>query len=221
MLRVKICGIKHVEDALLAADQGADAIGFIFYAKSPRYVLPEQASQISKQLPLHISRVGVFVNPEESELSAIQSIVKLDAIQIHGLPVEKNIVSLNGSAFILAIGVSDSPLREKIKQFSQSFDALSCDTHHPNLYGGTGKPFIWKMVKNLNDKYRIILAGGLNPENVVRAVDVASPYAVDINSGIEAYPGKKDPAKLEQIFQKLRKYRIDWKPEREQLFPLA
>ena len=163
----------------------------------------------------------MFVNPEESELSAIRSIVKLDAIQIHGLPVQKKFASLNGSAFILAIGVSDSHPSEKIARFSQFFDALSCDTHHPNLYGGTGKSFDWKTVKHLNNKYRVILAGGLSPENVARAVEIASPYAVDINSGIEAYPGKKDPAKLKQIFQKLRKYRIDWKPEREQLFPLA
>ena len=221
MLRVKICGIRHVEDALLAAEQGADAIGFIFYAKSPRYVTPEQANKISKQLPAHISRVGVFVNPEESELSAIRSIVKLDAIQIHGLLVEKKFASLKGSALILAIAVSDSLLKDKIDQLGRLSDAVLCDTHHPNLYGGTGKPFDWKTVKHLNNKYRVILAGGLSPENVARAVEIASPYAVDINSGIEAYPGKKDPAKLKQIFQKLRKYRIDWKPEREQLFPLA
>lgn len=221
MLRVKICGIQHVEDALLAAEQGADAIGFIFYAKSPRYVTPEQANQISAQLPPHVSRVGVFVNPEESELRAIQSEVKLDAIQIHGLPTVKKYRALNGSAFILAIAVSEISIQENLESYRQHSDAILCDTHHPNLFGGTGKSFDWKIAKDLTSKYRIIIAGGLNPENVARAVDAVNPYAVDINSGVEAYPGKKDPIKIKQIFKKLRKYRIDWKQEREPLFPLA
>jgi phosphoribosylanthranilate isomerase len=221
MLRVKICGIKHIEDALLAADQGADAIGFIFYAKSPRYVTPEQANQISAQLPRHVSRVGVLVNPEESELSAIQSMVKLDAIQIHGLPPGKKLGNFNGPALILAIVVSEVPPNKKSELFRHPADAILCDTYNPNLYGGTGKSFDWKIVEDLTNNFRIILAGGLKPENIVRAVDIAKPYAVDLNSGVEAYPGKKDSTKLKQIFKKLRKYRIDWKPERERLFPLA
>ncbi len=221
MLRVKICGITRAEDALMAAELGADGIGFVFFDKSPRYVSPEAAAEISLSLPPHVAQVGVFVDPAPSQVSAIMSTVCLHAVQLHGLHRGECIKGFSRTPVILALAVGDSSVNPQISTYGNSVAATLLDTFHTELYGGTGVTFNWHYAAMAAKSARIILAGGLRPENVCRAVETVKPYGVDVSSGVEHRPGIKDTAKLKAFFSNLRKYRRDWKPERKPLFQLA
>ena len=221
MLRVKICGITQLDDALLACDLGADAIGFIFYEKSPRWITMEQAAVISEQLPEHVARVGVFVNTPRDGISTHVEQVKLNAMQFHGDYLLSEIEQFDTEQVIAVARVSDTFCATELEKFRNRVAAILLDTHKKGLYGGTGATFDWQAAIEAKVYNRIILAGGLKPDNIRQAVETIAPYAVDVSSGIEARPGKKDHKQLKQLFQNLKEYRYDWKPDPSRRFPLA
>jgi phosphoribosylanthranilate isomerase len=221
MLRVKICGITRLEDALLAAQLGADAVGFVFFEKSPRFISPKVVAEIALQLPAHVARVGVFVDPQPSfTLEAVEA-VGLDAIQLHGISDPQKLTAFEKRPLILAIAVKDQMILQTVVELAPLVDALLLDTYHPALPGGTGKTFNWELAAPVAEQFHIILAGGLTPGNVSAAVKTVRPYAVDVSSGVEVAPGIKDPEKLTLFFKNLREYRRGWKPQKDRLFPLA
>lgn len=202
MVKVKVCGITNLEDARLACGFGADALGFIFYKKSPRCVSSVAAKSIIDSLPPFVGTVGVFVNALLSEINQILKTVPIKLIQLHGdeswdycrqipLPVLKVFRVKNG--FDLSI----------IKKYKTSGFLL--DTYHDQSYGGTGKTFNWNIAKEAKKYGPIVVSGGLNSRNVRETVEFVHPYAVDVCSGVEAEPGKKDSEKLKAFFQEVRK----------------
>lgn len=191
MVRVKICGITNLEDALFSVESGADAVGFVFYPKSKRYISPEDARRISVELPPFVFRVGVFVNEEPEKILNVASYVQLNAVQLHG---EESIELCRKIAerilVIKAVGISNERDIERALNYRE-FPVL-LDTKTPE-YGGSGKTFDWSLILPYRDQFRyLVLSGGLNPENVRSAIDVVRPFAVDVSSGVEAFPGKKD-----------------------------
>jgi phosphoribosylanthranilate isomerase len=202
--RVKICGITRLEDARLAIELGAHALGFNFYEKSSRCLAPAEAWKILRKLPALVATVGVFVNWDSASIIALAKSLRLSAVQLHG----------DESATITAECARHFPVikafRTKSKfQFTQfrahnaaaSFllDAATSETKAKN-YGGTGRLADWKIAKRVAEKYPILLAGGLTPENIAEAILTVRPYAVDVASGVESTLGKKDPAKLRAFF---------------------
>jgi len=202
MLRIKICGITNLDDALLAAELGADALGFIFYAKSPRNVAPEAAREIIRQLPPFVAAVGVVVNEEAPVVKDLAARAGLDWVQLHGQESPEYCRSL-GLKVIKGFRIKDQDSLDLLGAYQGAARALLLDTYKKGQVGGTGASFDWELAREAKKFGRIILAGGLRPENVARAIEVADPDAVDTASGTEAAPGKKDPAKLRAFFKAL------------------
>lgn len=200
MVRIKICGITNLEDALLAAGLGAHALGFIFYPKSPRYVTPEAARQIIAQLPPFVAAVGVFVDEEASRVRELAAKVRLDWVQLHGQESPEYCRHM-GRKVIKGFRIRDESSLQELEPFQSGVQALLLDTYKPGQVGGTGESFDWPLAREAKKFGRIILAGGLTPDNVAQAIKVAGPDAVDTASGTEAAPGKKDPAKLKAFFK--------------------
>jgi phosphoribosylanthranilate isomerase len=200
--RIKICGITSVEDALAAARLGADAIGLVFYPPSPRYVEVEQAAEIAAALPPFVTTVGLFVNADEQTIADVISRVRIDLIQFHGNEC-KDYCGLHQRPYIKAVRMSDDvDLDNQLNDFSQA-RGLLLDTYKAGVPGGTGEQFNWDRVPaHLADK--IILAGGLTPENVKDAVAQVHPYAVDVSGGVESAPGKKDTEKMARFIEAVR-----------------
>jgi phosphoribosylanthranilate isomerase len=191
---VKICGITNSEDAIAAAKTGADALGFVFYDKSPRHVAIEAAAAAIRVLPPHIVKVGVFVNPEEELVLRAIGECGLNLLQFHGEETPEFCVQF-GLMSMKAFRVRDA---ESLKTLpSYGTDAWLLDAYSPAGRGGTGERFDWALAKQAGKLGRpIFLAGGLTPENVADAVQLAQPYGVDVSSGVEAAPGKKDHSKV-------------------------
>ena len=200
MVRIKICGITNLEDALLAAELGADALGFIFYAKSPRKVAPEVARSIIAQLPPFVAAVGVFVDEAAAVVEEVAARVGLDWVQLHGQESPDYCRNL-GRKVIKVFRIQDGDSLRLLADYQGAAQALLLDTYKKGQVGGTGEIFDWHLAREAKKFGRIILAGGLNPENVAQAIEVAGPDAVDTASGTEAAPGKKDPAKLRAFFK--------------------
>jgi phosphoribosylanthranilate isomerase len=200
-IRAKICGITRVEDALSAVAHGADAIGLVFYASSPRAVSIEQAVQIVNQIPAFVSVVGLFVNAEENFIRNVVSNVALDLLQFHGDETPEECARY-GLPFIKAIRVkSDTNLVQCAKDYSAS-RALLLDTYTEGVAGGTGQAFDWGLIpSNLNKP--VVLAGGLTAENVASAIYQVKPYAVDVSGGVEVSKGIKDAAKIAAFMQQV------------------
>jgi phosphoribosylanthranilate isomerase len=203
MVRVKICGVSTIEDALLAIELGADAIGLNFYDQSPRCISPFTAGNITRQLPPFVSPVGVFVNWEAAPVIALAAALRLSAVQLHGdespklaAEIAKKIPVIK--AFRLAEGTA-LPAFSKYQQAS----AFLLDAAAEGQFGGTGRQTDWHRAQSAGKSNRIILAGGLTPENVAEAIRVVGPYAVDVASGVESKPGKKDPGKLRAFFSEV------------------
>jgi phosphoribosylanthranilate isomerase len=192
--KVKICGITNVEDALSAADAGADALGFMFYAPSPRCTTHESAAGIIRELPLFLARVGVFVDPTEDEVRRAISECGIDTLQFHG-EESPEFCRRFGLKVIKAFRVRDAASLEAAQVFPTETWLL--DSFVAGKLGGTGERFNWKLAAEAAGRHRsVLLAGGLTPENVGEAVGQVRPYGVDVSSGVEAAPGKKDPAKV-------------------------
>ena len=193
MVRVKICGITTVDDAQLAVQCGADAIGLNFHPPSPRYVDLTEAEKIREIVPLGVCCVGVFVSLTRSVVQETVSRLRLDAIQFHGDEKEEELQGW-GRKVIRAFRLRGTEVSPQI--LACKADYLLIDAYQEGIYGGTGRVLAWDTIGGL-PRNRLILAGGLTAENVAQAVKVVRPFAVDVASGVEASPGKKDPHKLE------------------------
>ncbi len=192
--RVKICGITRVEDAVSAVNAGADAIGLVFYAQSPRCVTAEQAQEIVAAIPPFVSVVGLFVNATKTEIEAVLSKVRLDILQFHGDESAHDCEQIK-MPYYKAIRVKpDTNLLQYEVEFS-SAKALLLDAHSDVAFGGTGLTFDWSLIpKNLSKP--VVLAGGLTADNVASAIQQVQPYAVDVSGGVEMAKGIKDAAKI-------------------------
>ncbi|MCX8038271.1 MAG: phosphoribosylanthranilate isomerase [Candidatus Sumerlaeia bacterium] len=208
MTRIKICGLTNVDDALHAARCGANLLGFIF-ADSPRRVSIEQARDIVAAIRnagfAHILPVGVFVNAPPGDVIGTCLDADLGAAQLHGdeTPDQCRVIAHAGIAVIKSFRVRDRASLEPVIHYDCA-DYILCDTYDPRRAGGTGRAFDHSLVAGLSATYRLILAGGLTPENVADAIAMARPWAVDVSSGVEASPGKKDPAKVEAFIRNVR-----------------
>jgi len=202
MLKIKICGITNLDDALAAADAGADALGFNFYKKSPRYIEPEKATEIIAQLPPFMMPVGVFVNEREDRIREIQHKTCIQAIQLHG-DESPEFCQRFENRVIKAFQVKD---KESLKVMAHyRVGAFLLDSYHEGLRGGTGTTFDWHLAVVAKTFGKIILAGGLTPENVAEAVKLVQPYAVDVAGGVEKEKGIKDHAKLKKFITEVRR----------------
>jgi phosphoribosylanthranilate isomerase len=192
--RVKICGITRVEDARAAAQLGADAIGLVFYARSPRYVRVDQARAISAAVPPFVTAVGLFVDPAREEVESVLRGCLINLLQFHGDEAPDFCGSF-GLPYIKAARVRpDTDLVQYLSPYHEAQGWL-LDAYHDRLYGGSGESFDWKLIPR--DLARpVILSGGLTPENVGAAVRQVRPWAVDVSSGVEAAKGVKDAAKI-------------------------
>ena len=194
MTKVKICGFTNAENAQQAALTGIDAIGLNFYAKSPRHVNIDSAREIVAALPPFVNKVGLFVNANPSLIDEVLCEVALDTLQFHGDESPSDCAQYE-MPFIKAIRVSpEVDLIKTANEYSQA-GALLLDTYQSDFYGGSGKSFDWSLAKIELD-LPIILAGGLTPDNVSAAIDIAQPYAVDVSSGVESAKGLKDIDKI-------------------------
>jgi phosphoribosylanthranilate isomerase len=203
MVRIKICGITNLEDAMLAAELGADALGFIFYPQSPRKVAPEAARQIIAQLPPFVTSVGVFVDEAAAVVKELAARAGLDWIQVHGQESPEYCRNL-GRRVIKGFRIKDAGALAELEPFRGAVQAFLLDAYKTGQVGGTGEIFDWRLAREAKKYGQIILAGGLTPENVAQAIAAAQPQAVDTASGTEAAPGKKDPAKLKAFFRAVR-----------------
>jgi phosphoribosylanthranilate isomerase len=195
-VKVKICGITNWTDARRAVEAGAQFLGFNFYRPSPRYIQPTAARRIIRRLPDGIAAVGVFVNEPEANMLTLARRVGLDYLQLHGDESPEQVARLKRKIPVIkAIRVRDSFRRKQLNSFGRA-SAILLDGFDARRHGGTGKTFNWTLARGSNGSRRIFLAGGLTPENVAEAIRVARPYAVDVCSGIEARPGRKNPARI-------------------------
>lgn len=202
IVRSKICGITRVEDALIAAESGADAIGLVFYAKSPRAVTLQQAREIIAALPPFVTTVGLFVNAPRCELEEILEAVPLDVLQFHG---DESAAECNRyfRPYIKALRVQPGDdIRARCAGFPAAAGIL-LDTFVPGVPGGTGERFDWSLVPAQPD-CPIILAGGLDATNVSAAIQQVRPWAVDVSGGVEASRGIKDAAKVRAFLHAVR-----------------
>ena len=201
MIHVKICGVTSLNDAIMAANYGASALGFIFYEKSPRYISPEILKTWISNVPSSVKKVGVFVNKDVDKVNKIAEELDLGMVQLHG---------------------DESPeycnqmIKPVIKVFrvNNKFDSIMLnnyqvatflfDTYNKENHGGTGESFDWQSILQLNTEIPVILSGGLNADNVLEGIEVVKPSAVDVNSGVEAAPGKKDEEKIKNLFTILK-----------------
>ena len=201
MIHVKICGVTSFNDAIMVANYGASALGFIFYEKSPRYINPEILKTWISNVPSSVKKVGVFVNKDVDKVNKIAEELNLGMVQLHG---------------------DESPeycnqmIKPVIKVFrvNNKFDSIMLnnyqvatflfDTYNKENHGGTGESFDWQSILQLNTEIPVILSGGLNADNVLEGIEVVKPSAVDVNSGVEAAPGKKDEEKIKNLFTILK-----------------
>lgn len=202
MVRVKICGITRVEDALCAVEAGADAIGFIFYDKSKRNIEPQKAFEIVREIPPFVSKVGVFVNEDISRVIEIAKIARLDIVQLHGEEDLEYMEEIQKHVQVLkAFRVKDETVLEEIKKRKLKWFLL--DAYDDGEYGGTGKKFNWDVVLKAKEIGKVILAGGINIESLNEALELDT-YGLDISSGVEVSQGIKDHEKIKAIFKKIK-----------------
>jgi len=201
--RVKICGVTNVADGLAAAEAGADMIGLNFYEKSPRYLTVAQAVEISRALPPFVMRVGVFVNPEEALVTRAIGECNLSLLQFHGDETSEFCTQFSLMS-MKALRVRDAETLNELANFQT--DAFLLDAHSKSGLGGTGEKFNWDLAVEAQKFGKpIFLAGGLTPDNVVEAVRKVRPFAVDVSSGVESAPGKKDHAKVKAFIEAAKK----------------
>jgi phosphoribosylanthranilate isomerase len=204
-VRVKICGITNLTDARRAIESGAEFLGFNFFAGSPRYITPATARQIVKRLPENVSAVGVFVNESEQRMLAIARAVGLSYLQLHGDELPAAVGRLERRISVIKAIRVRKPFRMAcLKQFKQA-TAILLDGFDAGQRGGSGKTFEWAIARRAALHSRIFLAGGLTPQNVAEAIRVAKPYAVDVCSGVESAPRRKDPKRMRNLISAINK----------------
>ena len=205
MVRVKICGITNLDDALVAAAAGADALGFNFWPRSARFIGPQRAADIIKHLPPLVTAVGVFVNAGAAEVERTARRAGLTVVQLHGDegPEEVAALSARGLMVLKALRVGARFRPQELKRFDGA-RAFLLDAEVKGARGGTGKTFDWKRARAARRFGRIILAGGLNEENVAEAIAAAQPYGVDVCTGVEKKPGIKDHARVREFIRRAK-----------------
>ena len=209
MTRIKICGITNIDDALMAIDAGADALGFNFVPDTPRYLKDTKvAAKIIEQLPPFVTTVGLFVNAALEVIQLIADECSLDMLQLHGEESPQFCRALN-RRIIKAVRVKDELSVSHLSDYRVSGYLL--DTYVKGVLGGTGVAFDWRLAVKAKQYGRIILAGGLDPDNVGSAVQQVRPYGVDVSSRVEASPGRKDPVKVGAFIQNVREVDQEWK----------
>jgi phosphoribosylanthranilate isomerase len=197
---VKICGITRGEDALAAVEAGAAALGFVFWPQSPRFVDPYRARAIVARLPPFVTTVGVFVNQEASEVNAVAALARLSAVQLHG-DEEPGFANALTRPVIKAVSLDDQARRWA--EWPARVTLLA-DGVDPKRRGGTGTLADWAVASQVARIRRLVLAGGLTPENVGEAIRRVKPFAIDVSSGVERAPGIKDPSRIGQLFDAVR-----------------
>jgi len=198
-MKIKICGITNRDDAMDAVNLGVDAIGFIFYEQSPRYISPDIVEEISLFLPPFVLLVGVFVNHDKPYIDAVVHRCRLDLIQLHGDEPPEFCRTMRRRV-IKAFKISDFSDVDQIAAYQSSVSAVLLDTKVSGMEGGTGKVFDWGLaIKAKEFDIPLILAGGINSNNINKAVKLVNPYAVDLSSSVEDIPGKKDYNKMQDI----------------------
>ena len=204
MVKVKICGITNPADALAAVEAGADALGFNFYARSPRYIAPGAARQIIAVVPESVLSVGVFVNEESA--AAVARVAEesgVSAVQLHGDESPEYCEALGAREVIKALRVGPNYAPDDAARYRPH--SILLDAYHPRARGGTGETFDWALARRTRELVeRLYLAGGLTPENVASAIAAVEPYAVDVCSGVELAPGRKDGARVSAFVAAVR-----------------
>jgi phosphoribosylanthranilate isomerase len=198
--RVKICGITTWDDARLSIDLGASALGFNFYPPSPRAITPADAWKIIWRLPPFVEAVGVFVNWPPLVVEALARALHLTAVQLHGAESPEEVTKLARTRRVIKGVQVGRGFRVAGLARYRAADGILLDGFARGLHGGTGRTIDWNLARAARRYGRIILAGGLTPENIAEAIRVAKPYAVDVASGVERRPGRKDPARLRALF---------------------
>ncbi|MFZ3215712.1 MAG: phosphoribosylanthranilate isomerase [Candidatus Acidiferrales bacterium] len=207
MVKVKICGITNWTDARRAVEAGADFLGFNFCRASPRYIAPAAARRIVRRLRAEVASVGVFVNEAESEMLGIARRVGLDYVQLHGDETAEVVARMRRNFRVIkAIRVRGSLRAAQLERFERASSFL-LDGFDRRVRGGSGKSFDWKLAKRVGRGRQIFLAGGLTPENAAEAVTAARPFAIDVCSGVESRPGKKDAARMRELVSAVRAVR--------------
>ena len=202
-MKVKMCGITNYEDAAMIVDQGADALGFNFFPKSPRYIDPADARSIISRIPPFVVSVGLFVNvAEQSLVAAIARAAGVQVLQFHGDETPEYCRGFADWPLIKALHIGESGIPEKYEEYP--VQAFLLDVRDDTLFGGTGKSFDWEVAGNIKRVRPIILAGGLTAGNVRKAMQIVDPYAVDVCSGVESAPGKKSVQKVMEFMNEVR-----------------
>ena len=201
-VRVKICGITNPDDAQAAVDFGADALGFVFFEQSPRCITHDNASSIIRRLPSFITTVGVFVDEQPEQIEKIASWTGIDVIQLHG--EEPPDMCYYSKRTIKAIRVKSLESLDPLFHYKERVSAFLLDTFSPDAFGGTGQIFNWDIAIEAKRFGRIVLAGGLTPDNIADAVTRVRPYAVDVSSGVESAKGKKDHEKMKLFIERAK-----------------
>ncbi len=202
MIKIKICGITNLDDALAASDAGADALGFNFYKKSPRFIAPEKAAEIIERLPPFIAPVGIFVNEREEKIRDIMFTTGIKVLQFHG-DERPEFCERFASRVIKAFQVKDKESLKLMAQYHVS--ALLLDSYRKGVRGGTGVVFDWHLAVVAKTFGRVILAGGLTPDNVAEAVKLVQPYGIDVAGGVEREKGIKDYVKMKKFIIEVRR----------------
>ncbi|QEP43722.1 phosphoribosylanthranilate isomerase [Ectothiorhodospiraceae bacterium BW-2] len=205
-VHVKICGITRPEDGLFAAACGVDAIGLVFYPPSPRAVTLEQAAAVVARLPPFVSVVALLVNPTVTEVEAVLAQIAPDILQFHGQESDEFCRQFQ-RRYIKALAVqSGSSVVQLVSAYPEA-SALLLDAWHPKLHGGSGEAFDWGLIPPLTQP--LILAGGLNPDNVATAIATVHPYAVDVSSGVESRKGCKDHTKISRFLTEVEQCNVN------------
>ncbi len=205
MTKIKICGITNYADAINAANLGADYLGFNFYKKSPRYIENAKAGEIINLLPKRVKKVGVFVNESIKNIKAAADFCGIDLAQLSGdedAQFISNLKKMLNKKIIKSFRVNGKKIIPE-KTGNSFFDYILIDSFKKGIYGGTGSKFNWSIIKNI-DKKNLFLAGGLNPLNVKLAIQKVKPYAVDVCSGVELHPRKKDFGKMRKFIEAVK-----------------
>lgn len=202
--RIKVCGITDRTDVLHAVSAGVDGLGFIFAKNSPRYVEPEKAKELISFVPPFVDAVGVFVNEDPDVVTDIVKYCGLTMVQLHG---RENVdyCKLMPIRVVKSFAVNSATDKAEMAVYSGVAAGYLLDTYHKSMAGGTGKTFDWSLIDGLQIPGPILLAGGLGPENIEEAITVARPFAVDVNSGVEMEPGRKDHDKITELVNVVRR----------------